>query len=319
MPPRWCCCHGFPELAYTWRHQVRALAEAGFHVLAPDQRGYGGSEQPAAVEAYTVTELVERRGGPARRDRRGRRRGGRPRLRRRRRVGGAAAAPGPVLGRRRPQPAAGAPSARADHAGVPRACSATGSSTSSTSRSPAPPTPTWPPTRRRTLRRLFATPPAGTTRPRAMLAPTRAGFLDRIPEPGALPGVAQRRTTSTSTPTSSPAHGFTGPLNWYRCFDRNWELTADTAGGDDRRARAVHRRQRRRHVGVHAAPPLPRSGERTLSGSAGRGRRTLADRGVSGRCQSAVDRVPSRLRCDLPHGWVCLLRVGAHSSGGKLT
>lgn len=36
--------HGFPELAFSWRHQIRALAHAGFHVIAPDQRGYGGTE-----------------------------------------------------------------------------------------------------------------------------------------------------------------------------------------------------------------------------------------------------------------------------------
>ena len=34
--------HGFPELSYSWRHQIPALAAAGYHVLAPDQRGYGG-------------------------------------------------------------------------------------------------------------------------------------------------------------------------------------------------------------------------------------------------------------------------------------
>ena len=34
--------HGFPELAYSWRHQIPALAQAGYRVLAPDQRGYGG-------------------------------------------------------------------------------------------------------------------------------------------------------------------------------------------------------------------------------------------------------------------------------------
>ena len=34
-------CHGFPESWYSWRHQITALAEAGFHVVAPDQRGYG--------------------------------------------------------------------------------------------------------------------------------------------------------------------------------------------------------------------------------------------------------------------------------------
>ena len=51
-------CHGFPELAFTWRHQVQALADAGYHVLAPDQRGYGGSDKPAAVDAYNVAQLT---------------------------------------------------------------------------------------------------------------------------------------------------------------------------------------------------------------------------------------------------------------------
>ena len=50
--------HGFPELAYSWRHQIPALAAAGYHVLAPDQRGYGGSSRPAAVEAYDITALT---------------------------------------------------------------------------------------------------------------------------------------------------------------------------------------------------------------------------------------------------------------------
>jgi pimeloyl-ACP methyl ester carboxylesterase len=49
--------HGFPELAYSWRHQIPALADAGYHVLAPDQRGYGGSSKPEAVDAYNVVEL----------------------------------------------------------------------------------------------------------------------------------------------------------------------------------------------------------------------------------------------------------------------
>ena len=34
-------CHGWPELSYSWRHQIPALADAGFHVVAPDMRGYG--------------------------------------------------------------------------------------------------------------------------------------------------------------------------------------------------------------------------------------------------------------------------------------
>jgi pimeloyl-ACP methyl ester carboxylesterase len=50
--------HGFPELAYSWRHQVPVLAEAGYHVLAPDQRGYGGSSRPDAVEDYDIHALT---------------------------------------------------------------------------------------------------------------------------------------------------------------------------------------------------------------------------------------------------------------------
>jgi pimeloyl-ACP methyl ester carboxylesterase len=50
--------HGFPELAYSWRHQIPVLAEAGYHVLAPDQRGYGGSSRPDAVEAYDIAALT---------------------------------------------------------------------------------------------------------------------------------------------------------------------------------------------------------------------------------------------------------------------
>jgi soluble epoxide hydrolase / lipid-phosphate phosphatase len=51
-------CHGFPELWYSWRHQMRALANAGFRAIAPDQRGYGETEAPKAIEAYTQQQLV---------------------------------------------------------------------------------------------------------------------------------------------------------------------------------------------------------------------------------------------------------------------
>ena len=49
--------HGFPELAYSWRHQIPVLADAGYHVLAPDQRGYGGSSRPEAIEDYDIVAL----------------------------------------------------------------------------------------------------------------------------------------------------------------------------------------------------------------------------------------------------------------------
>ena len=50
--------HGFPELAYSWRHQIPALAEKGYRVLAPDQRGYGGSSRPDAVTDYDIVSLT---------------------------------------------------------------------------------------------------------------------------------------------------------------------------------------------------------------------------------------------------------------------
>jgi len=49
--------HGFPELAYTWRHQLAAVAGAGFQAIAPDQRGYGNSAAPEPVEAYDIEAL----------------------------------------------------------------------------------------------------------------------------------------------------------------------------------------------------------------------------------------------------------------------
>ncbi len=39
-------CHGWPEMAFSWRHQIKALSEAGIRVIAPDQRGYGATERP---------------------------------------------------------------------------------------------------------------------------------------------------------------------------------------------------------------------------------------------------------------------------------
>src|SRR5512138_3141784 len=46
--------HGFPELSYSWRHQIPALARRGYRVLAPDQRGYGRSTRPERVEDYDI-------------------------------------------------------------------------------------------------------------------------------------------------------------------------------------------------------------------------------------------------------------------------
>lgn len=51
-------CHGFPETSYAWRHQLAALAEAGYRAVAPDLRGYGGTDRPAGTDQYTLFHLV---------------------------------------------------------------------------------------------------------------------------------------------------------------------------------------------------------------------------------------------------------------------
>lgn len=51
-------CHGWPELWYSWKHQLSALAAARFRAVAPDMRGYGQSEAPADVHAYSILNLV---------------------------------------------------------------------------------------------------------------------------------------------------------------------------------------------------------------------------------------------------------------------
>jgi pimeloyl-ACP methyl ester carboxylesterase len=51
-------CHGFPESWYSWRHQLPALAQAGFRAVAPDMRGYGQTDAPAEIDRYTLPHLV---------------------------------------------------------------------------------------------------------------------------------------------------------------------------------------------------------------------------------------------------------------------
>jgi len=51
-------CHGFPESWYSWRHQLKALAEAGYRAVAPDMRGYGQTGQPHEIDQYTLFQLV---------------------------------------------------------------------------------------------------------------------------------------------------------------------------------------------------------------------------------------------------------------------
>jgi pimeloyl-ACP methyl ester carboxylesterase len=51
-------CHGWPEIAFSWRHQIKALGEAGIRVIAPDQRGYGLTSRPEKIEDYDLDHLT---------------------------------------------------------------------------------------------------------------------------------------------------------------------------------------------------------------------------------------------------------------------
>ena len=51
-------CHGFPELWYSWRHQLAALADAGFRAVAPDMRGYGQTDQPPEADQYSLLHSI---------------------------------------------------------------------------------------------------------------------------------------------------------------------------------------------------------------------------------------------------------------------
>ncbi|MFZ5734754.1 MAG: alpha/beta fold hydrolase [Pseudomonadota bacterium] len=51
-------CHGWPELSYSWRHQMGAIADAGFHAVAPDMRGFGKTSAPQDIAAYSIMDTV---------------------------------------------------------------------------------------------------------------------------------------------------------------------------------------------------------------------------------------------------------------------
>ncbi len=220
--------HGFPELAYSWRHQIPALAEAGFHVLAPDQRGYGGSSKPEAIDAYNVVELSADVVGLL--DDVGAERAvivGHD-------FGGVVAWGAPLLHPDRfsgvvglsvpPVPRSRVPTTQAyrkvfgDNFFYVLYFQEPGPADAELDRDPAT-----------TLRRLMGGMESTADEAAAlrMLAPGPEGFIDRIPEPGRLPDWISQDEFDHYVDEFT-RNGFTAPLNWYRCFDRNWELTATT-------------------------------------------------------------------------------------------
>ena len=228
-------CHGFPESWYSWRHQLAALAEAGFHAVAPDMRGYGHTDRPAEIEAYTLLHLV-----------------------------------GDMVGL---LDALGEPSAViAGHDwGAPVAWHAAllrpdrfraviGLSVPYIPRRPTRPTATMPQTddaqfyqlyfqtpgvaeaelerdARLTIRRVLhsasgdrardASGPSGSRE--VGMVPRHGGFLSRMVDPPSLPAWLTEADVDFYAGEFART-GFRGGLNWYRNIDRSWELLAPFAG-----------------------------------------------------------------------------------------
>jgi pimeloyl-ACP methyl ester carboxylesterase len=217
--------HGFPECWYSWRHQLTALAAAGYHAVAPDQRGYCRTGGPAAADRYTILHLAgdvvalldalgEPRAVVAGHD------WGAPvawhtALLRPDRVRGVIGLSVPYRPRGSRPPLATLRSAAGEgfymiyfqQPGVADAELA------------------------RDLRQTFTRVlygASGDAPPAVPVVPPGGGFLDICAEPpagSALPGWLTSDDIAAYVDEFSGC-GFTGPLNWYRNLDRNWELTA---------------------------------------------------------------------------------------------
>ena len=222
--------HGFPELAYSWRHQIPALAEAGYHVLAPDQRGYGGSSRPDAIEAYNIRELTADVVGLL--DDVGAERAvwighdwgaavvwNAPLLHPDR-VAAVAALSVPVVPRAKVPPTQAFRATFGESFFYILYFQEPGVADAELDADPA-----------RTMRRMMGglTVSGDHSAGMRMVAPGPEGFLDRLPEPERLPDWLSQDELDHYI-SEFARTGFTGGLNWYRNFDRNWETTAELTG-----------------------------------------------------------------------------------------
>jgi pimeloyl-ACP methyl ester carboxylesterase len=218
-------CHGFPELAYSWRYQIPVLAEAGYHVLAPDQRGYGGSSRPEAIEAYDIHQLTADIVGVL--DDVGAERAvwvghdwgavvvwNAPLLHPDR-VAAVSALSVPPLPRAQQQPTQAFRGTFGENFFYILYFQEPGVADAELNGDPA-----------RTMRRMMGglqlTGDQGAAL--RMVAPGPEGFIDRLPEPAARPDWISQDELAYYI-TEFTRTGFTGGLNWYRNMDRNWETT----------------------------------------------------------------------------------------------
>jgi pimeloyl-ACP methyl ester carboxylesterase len=219
--------HGFPELGYSWRHQLPALAAAGYHAVAPDMRGYGGSSCPERIEDYDIHHLTgdvvglinafgaERAvvvghdwGASVAWD---------LALLHQQRLAAVCGMSVPFTPRARRLPSAAWAERFADRFFYMRYFQEPGVADAELAADPT-----------RTLRGALAGQRAGDAT--AMMGPDDGrGFVDRMPAPGPLPAWISEAELDHYV-TEFTRTGFTGGLNWYRNIDRNWETTPQLAG-----------------------------------------------------------------------------------------
>lgn len=223
--------HGFPESWYSWRHQLAALAAAGFHAVAPDQRGYGQTDRPAEVARYTQLHLVGDVIGLL--DALGAERAivvghdwGAPvawntALLRPERVRGVVGLSVPYLPRG-PVSMLSALRALLGEGFYMSYFQAPGVADAELARDA-----------HATIRRLLYAasgdapqPPDG---PRQPVVPAGGGFLDLTVEPPTLPAWLREEDIAAYAEEFART-GFTGGLNWYRTIDLSWELMAAWTG-----------------------------------------------------------------------------------------
>ncbi|HKY16039.1 MAG TPA: alpha/beta hydrolase [Microthrixaceae bacterium] len=222
--------HGFPELAWSWRHQIPALAEAGYHVVAPDQRGYGRSSRPEELEAYDIKALTGDLIGLL--DELGEEKAvfvghdwgsmvvWQLSLLAPERVAGVVGMSVPFIPRAPMPPVQLMRQIFADGWFYIVYFQEPGVADTELGRDP-----------RETMSRLLCArmPENGEFDGAAAMAAGDAGFVDRMPPFQGLPDWLTQAELDHYV-TEFEHTGFTGPLNWYRNMDRNWELTPELDG-----------------------------------------------------------------------------------------
>lgn len=220
--------HGFPELGYSWRRQIGALANAGYHVIAPDQRGYGRSARPQAVGAYDIHHLVDDLVGIL--DESGEEQAvlvghdwgsmvvAHAALLHPERVSGLVNMSVPFLPRGPMPPITAMRRAFGDAFFYILYFQEPGVADAELGADPA-----------RTMGRLLAGAATGGVPDPSFFANDGRGFIDRLGEPEGLPSWLGRSELDHYVAEFTRT-GFTGGLNWYRNLDHNWETTSQLDG-----------------------------------------------------------------------------------------